>query len=510
MLNRTTVNLVSTCSTDGMGLYERGFGKRALIQRTIQEKRSREDQDDGFMLFDLGDVFNKWRKWKKAIPRVTPFYAVKCNPDVKVLRLLSALNCGFDCASKGELKLLRETIGVHPERIINANTWKQCSHLEYAREHGVKMMTFDSEKELDKVKKIHPEAELVLRLSILDPTAQFPFGIKFGCKVEDASYLLNKAKKLELNIIGVGFHIGSGSRNPPIFEKAIGDARKVFDDGAKLGFKMYLLDIGGGFPGKKNLGPTDVPFEPFAEAVNKALAKHFPDESAVHVISEPGRFFNESAGTLVVNIYGKRKKTHPARPDDETGDGKPGLAGLSQGYDYFVNNGVFSSFGRNLINYGDVPPVPLDETKLEKPKFTTTVYGDTCAEMDYCNEECELPELNIGDWLFYEDIGAYHCINEGSFNGFKPPVTFHYAAPQIDNFLAFIKQLEDAATYPEGKPWEARARPVIRERIRRGIQSRMPGAIKLRIAPDAIQEAVHPFVCRAPQDNDDFFCLNDN
>ncbi|XP_072046384.1 ornithine decarboxylase-like [Amphiura filiformis] len=470
------------------GLYGRGLGKRAFIKQKIEEQKKREDQDDSFMLFDLGDVFKKWRKWKKAMPRVTPFYAVKCNPDESVLRLLSALNCGFDCASKGELKLLRETIGVHPERIINANTWKQCSHLEYARDHGVKMMTFDCEEELDKVKKIHPEAELVLRLSIYDPTADFPFGIKFGVKLENAPYLLKKAKKLGLNIVGVSFHIGSGGRNPPIFIQAIGDAKTVFDEGAKYGFKMDLLDIGGGFPGKKNMAPDDIAFEEFAKAVNEGLEKHFPDERSVNVIAEPGRFFNESAGTLVVNIYGKRRKTHPA---DEAGDDKPGLEGRKlKGYDYFVNNGIFSSFGRNLIDYGDVLPAPVDEKKLKKPKLTTTVYGSTCAEMDYCNAECELPELNIGDWLFYEDIGAYHCINEGSFNGFQPPVKFNYALPQ--KLLAFIEQLDDDAAHPEGKPWDARAR---------AIRGRVSGAIS---------GAVKPFVCRAPDDDDDNFSLNDD
>ncbi len=34
------------------------------------------------------------------MPRVTPFYAVKCNPEPGVLRLLNSLGTGFDCASK--------------------------------------------------------------------------------------------------------------------------------------------------------------------------------------------------------------------------------------------------------------------------------------------------------------------------------------------------------------------------------------------------------------------------
>ncbi|XP_072044792.1 ornithine decarboxylase-like [Amphiura filiformis] len=119
--------------------------------------------------------------------------------------------------------------------------------------------------------------------------------------------------------------------------------------------------------------------------------------------------------------------------------------------------------------------------------------------MDYCNKKCELPELNIGDWLFYEDIGAYHCINEGSFNGFQPPVKFTYAMPE--NILPFIKQLDDAASFPEGKPWEARS--AIRAGIRGSIQAKMPVAIQARI-PEALKGAVQPFVSGAPQDDNDF------
>ena len=65
-------------------------------------------------------------------------------------------------------------------------------------------------------------------------------------------------------------------------------------------------------------------FFKFANAVNSSLATHFPDESSVNVIAEPGRYFNESAGTLVVNVYGKRRKTHP---DDTVTDETRGFNG---------------------------------------------------------------------------------------------------------------------------------------------------------------------------------------
>lgn len=41
--------------------------------------------------------------WRAAMPRVVPYYAVKCYPEPAILRLLAGLGAGFDCASKGEV-----------------------------------------------------------------------------------------------------------------------------------------------------------------------------------------------------------------------------------------------------------------------------------------------------------------------------------------------------------------------------------------------------------------------
>lgn len=66
------------------------------------------------------------------MPRVTPFYAVKCNPEPGLLRLLMALGTGFDCASKGELDMMLK-LGVHPSRIIFAHPTKRPCDIRYAK-----------------------------------------------------------------------------------------------------------------------------------------------------------------------------------------------------------------------------------------------------------------------------------------------------------------------------------------------------------------------------------------
>lgn len=67
------------------------------------------------------------------------------------------MNLNFDCASKGEINKVL-SLGVHPERIIFANPAKSASHIRYAAAVGVTTMTFDSETELHKVKKLYPNA----------------------------------------------------------------------------------------------------------------------------------------------------------------------------------------------------------------------------------------------------------------------------------------------------------------------------------------------------------------
>lgn len=88
------------------------------------------------------------------------------------------------------------------------------------------------------------------------------------------------------------------------FVDAIQNARAIMNYGNKLGFKMNLLDIGGGFPG--NTGTEDY-FGEIAKAVNAALEEHFPDDGNIQIIAEPGRYFVASAYSLATNVIASRE-----------------------------------------------------------------------------------------------------------------------------------------------------------------------------------------------------------
>lgn len=366
-----------------------------------------KDDIEPFYAVDLEDVCNKHIRWITLMPRVTPHYAVKCNDDVNVIKLLAYLGAGFDCASKGEIKKVMD-LGISPDRIIFANPCKQSSYIRYASEVGVEIMTFDNEQELLKIKQNHSNAKLVLRLITDDSNAICRFSMKFGADMTTARYLIEKAKEFNLEIVGVSFHCGSGQMTSKAFVDAIQNARMIMNYGQKMGFEMNFLDIGGGFPG--NSGTEDY-FNEIASAVNKALDEYFPKDESVRIIAEPGRYYVASAYTLATNIIARRDMI-----DSATGETK---------HMYYINDGVYGSF--NCVLYDHYTPEPsLFAQNQSNDKFTSSIWGPTCDGLDCIQSSIQMPKLNIGDWIYWKNMGAYTISAAVQFNGlpFGKPLYF--------------------------------------------------------------------------------------
>ncbi|KAJ8710665.1 hypothetical protein PYW08_009180 [Mythimna loreyi] len=374
-------------------------------------------QEDPFYVMDLGEVVARYHRWRELMPRVEPFYAVKCNDDKLLVSTLAALGTGFDCASKAEIELVT-SVGVAPERIIFANPAKLPSHIRYASAVGVDVMTFDSEHELVKIKQLMPRAKLVIRIRCDAASAQFSLGVKFGCDpVTEAPRLLKLAALLGLDIIGVSFHVGCCITETAVYGRAIALSRTLFHIGHKVGHKnMHLLDIGGGFPGDLQSSIREV-----AEVINSSLEEHFP-ERTVRVISEPGTYFANAAYTLAAMVYAKRTVV-PKECSD-----------IAEKHTmYFINDGVYGSFNKVTFNQS-VCAVPVND--YEAPRSACSVWGPTCDGVDCVVASARLPALSEGDWLLFRDMGAYSIAIATRFNGFPIPTVRHV----IDARLARVLQ----------------------------------------------------------------------
>lgn len=385
------------------------------VASKIHDHDVREDKEDAFYVVDLGDIINKYKLWNNQLPRVEPHYAVKCNDNPVVLGLLAQLGTGFDCASKAEIRKILE-LNVSPNRIVYANPCKQNSHIRYAAQNGIEMMTFDNETELYKVKKTHPYAKLIIRILPPDDTkAVCPLGIKYGTHPKNVPSLLKVAKELDLDVIGVSFHVGSGCYDAAAYSEAIVSARTVFDMGKDAGFSFDLLDIGGGFPGQKS---APLSFDEICDVLRPSLDDHFPESMGVRIISEPGRFFVASAFTLSTNIIAKRAVPRDINSDSAelTNDDEPAFM-------YYVNDGVYGSFNCLLYDHAEVDPLLL-EGHEDKMTYTSSIWGPTCDGLDCIKETCLLPELEAGDWVIFKDMGAYTACSASNFNGMPIPRCF--------------------------------------------------------------------------------------
>uniref|UniRef100_A0A667X1A4 ornithine decarboxylase n=1 Tax=Myripristis murdjan TaxID=586833 RepID=A0A667X1A4_9TELE len=333
-----------------------------------------------FHVANLDNLVKKYVIWCNNLPRVKPFYAVKCNDTPTVIGVLSALGTGFDCASKAEIQLAL-SLGVTPDRIIYAHTIKAESHIKYARTHGVQMMTFDNQEELSKIARCHAPLMLLKWCVRLNT--------KFGASLDSAGRLLQRAGELGLDVVGVSFHVGCQCTDSRAYRQAIADARQVFNIavGSLMGFQLSLLDIGGGFSGNENFK--------VAATINLALDDFFPVGCGVQIIAEPGRYYVESAFTLAVNVIAKKVIMEEAAEHNRSEEGVPDRVMM-----YYVNDGVYGSLSF-LIND------PTSGSEGSERRYRSVIWGPTCDSLDKLTDSCLLPELQVGEWLLMDNTGAY-------------------------------------------------------------------------------------------------------
>ena len=450
---------------------------RSGVKLTFNDyKTTSEAAFDERALFvkDLGVVDRQLQRWEREMPGIAPFYAVKCNPDPVLIASLAAQGSGFDCASRKEIELVLST-GVPAERIVFANPVKSVGDLRFANEAGVRKMTFDNEQELDKVAQHCPQAQLLLRLLPDDTGSRLPFGVKFGAAVELTPRLMERCAELELTLIGVSFHVGSGCFDSSKFADAVKLCRGAFDTAASLGLPpLTMVDIGGGFPGSTPETttramsatiagaetPEEARFEELARSVQCAFARHFPPTEFPHLrrIAEPGRYFGHAFGTLFLRVQGRRLVGPSPSPSNSTTAVGGGGASKTEGpgqerFLYYVNDGVYGSFNCKL--YDAYHPIPvtleeyfdkekdanaitesvLDATTTKTPKTGMakgTFFGPTCDSLDKIVEDHAIRELQVGEYVVFDDMGAYTNAAATEFNGCRLAVTRYIRSLMAD------------------------------------------------------------------------------
>ncbi|NXI47984.1 AZIN2 inhibitor, partial [Galbula dea] len=376
-------------------MVEEGFTTRDLLENLLVELCQASDHQ-AFFVADLGDIVKKHLCFLKALPRVKPYFQVKSNGTEGVIRLLAELGTGFACTNKAEIARV-QSIGVPPEKIFYSSPCKQVAHIKYAATHGVQLMTFDNEVELSKVARSHPHAKMLLGIAA-DSSPPAHLSMSFGTTLQSCRRLLETAKEQAVEVVGISFHLGSRGLEAQAFTQAVAAAQLAFEMGTELGYRMHLLDIGGGFPGTED---TRARFEEIAAVINSALDLYFPDGCGVEIIATPGRYYVTSAFTFAASITAREEVPTEQPSSDGRWDGGDGGMGMAP---------PTHSMEPPMCQ---IPPEPSpcsppeEEPCPEHPLHSSSLQGPPGLAEDRIADGLELPELQAGDWLVFENMGAY-------------------------------------------------------------------------------------------------------
>src|ERR671924_1784600 len=121
-----------------------------IVRQAASQKFTRP-----FLILDAAIVRAKVRRFRAAMPRVRPHYAVKANPDRRVLKVLMQEGAGFEIASTAELDLLLG-LGVPASEVFFSNPMKSRESIAYAAQKGVEWFVVDSVDELRRVHEVKP------------------------------------------------------------------------------------------------------------------------------------------------------------------------------------------------------------------------------------------------------------------------------------------------------------------------------------------------------------------
>jgi ornithine decarboxylase len=220
---------------------------------------------------------------------------------------------------------------------------------------------------------------------------------KFGCDPGEAVDLIREAFRIGLVVEGLSFHVGSQCTNFENFVQALNMSAAVIGEAKARGHAIKILDIGGGFPAPYH--PHVKPFSALAKKINAEIDRLFPTD--IEILAEPGRFLVATAATSVARVIGKAVR-----------DGKTC---------YYIDDSVYHTFSGIIFDHCQYHLKAFRRGKTE----ICAVFGQTCDGLDTISQSEELPELEIEDLVYAENIGAYSSASATWFNGFAPAKLVH-------------------------------------------------------------------------------------
>lgn len=355
-----------------------------------------------FLVFSLAEIKSNYRRISRSFPGVEVFYAVKCNPNSRIIETLNDGGARFEVASIGETKQLLAQ-GVKAEKIICLHPIKSSEFLKYLAKIGISIVAADSYEEVDKIAKFAPGSKIAVRVAVDNEGSAWSLSGKFGMQVTEFPNILLYIKSKGLVPYGLTFHVGSQCENESNWIKALDVCHDIWKTAGKNGIALQYLSLGGGLAVKYTKPVPEI--EQVGELVSAKLKQNFASPAGTKFSIEPGRAIAATSGILVNTVFGLAKR------------GNKNWAYIESG----TYNGLVEAIETSSRKF-----YPLFIDKKGGKKIAYNIGGPSCVTIDTPFEDVDLPELTLGDRLYILNYGAYNLTCSSPFNGFPIPKVYFW------------------------------------------------------------------------------------
>ncbi|MCV2874766.1 type III PLP-dependent enzyme [Rhodobacteraceae bacterium XHP0102] len=351
------------------------------------------------LVLDLERIEAQYHALKAGLGHADIHYAVKANPAPEILARLVALGAHFDAASRAEIEACLAH-GARPAHISYGNTIKRPADIAYAHAQGITLFAADAVEELDKIAAHAPNAQVYIRVIVEASGADWPLTRKFGTSRETVLGLIDHARGLGLDPVGLSFHVGSQTRDPMMWGDTLDQIAAVWHAARAAGHDLSLLNIGGGFPAFYG---EDIPHPTaYARTVMDQVRAKFGN--VTRIMAEPGRGLVGEAGMIAAEVLLVSKKSN----DD-----------LCRWV--YLDIGKFSGLAETMDEAIRYQFITERDHEVTGPCILA---GPSCDSADVLYEKrpVQLPlGLKGGDKIIIRSCGAYTSTYASvGFNGFPP------------------------------------------------------------------------------------------
>jgi len=357
-------------------------------------------KESPILITNLNLIEQKFDLFRKYFSPNNIYYAMKANPNPKVIRKIFDMGSSFDAASYNEIVCLLEH-GISSDKICYGNPIKKISDIQMAYGLGVKKFVTDCKEDLENILNHASDAEILLRIQVgYSRSSRWPLDKKFGCSKEQLPRIFNILKSYNKKISGFSFHVGSQQMAPLAWGNALERIGDTLDE-----YGLYLIDepiinIGGGFP--VNYKNDQIDLDCFLSEIKAELNKFSLRHKDCFFCIEPGRALTAEAGYILSEVILIKEIDNIRWVYLDIGR----YGGLAETFEEAI-----------LYNIK-----PLND-KLSDIHTEVIIAGPTCDSTDilYENHKYCLPiDLKQGDYLIIEATGAYtSSYSSVNFNGFN-------------------------------------------------------------------------------------------